>query len=520
MTAAERATLVGWTRPRSQLAVSSQLRLGQALKGADIQTDRLLIGTGFNSATGVKGGAVVQFDPDRERQELATAAGEQPGQKVIFNLIQVSQMEQLKDALAVSASVSFGFGIFSADASYSFIRTGSFSSFSSYLVVDVRVRNPAQVLRHALLTDAAKQYIRAGGVRFREFAGDEYVYGRITGGQFTAIVVFDSVSTAEQEQVHTAVSAAIAGFGGGQGEFSSALQRLETVAHSEIHLIRDGGIEAIPDLPGLRQAALDFPTHVSQQRAPALIALMTDSYSSVEDLPRNFPSLAEIQKQSETLGTIAPLLDRCYKYRGDLLYADLHKDEFNPYSADEYATAWNQNESNITLLIGAAARVEADPEAAAPVPPQQPAFQPVRRATAPSAPQPQPAAQWQKIFPWDRTFLGRVPQGRIGAVTLRGKWVPEKMWPRSMETEGHVCQLGLYELTGSNNGAYQAHIQVLSADGYRIVRDLPWTGQSITVADGPCQVYVYMPNWNETGFSPSYVRRPDCCSSEAMLTVP
>ena len=519
MTSRERAKLVGWAPPKSQVAVSTPFRLGNDLKMTDIQSDRLLIGTGYNSATGQKGGAVVQFDPDHEQQQLATAAGEQPGQRVTFNLIQVSQTEQLKDALAVSASVSFGFGIFSTDASYSFLKTGSFSSFSSYLVVDVRVRNPAQVLRHALLTDAAKRYIRTGGVRFREFAGDQYVYGRITGGQLTAIVVFNSVSTSEQQTVRTAVSAAIAGFGGGQAQFASALQQLETVSKSEIHLIRDGGIEAIPDLPGLRQAALDFPTHVSQQRSPAVIALMTDSYSSVEDLPRNFPSLAEIQKQSETLGTIAPLLDRCYQYRADLLYADLHRDEFNPYSAEEYTAAWEQNEKNITTLVGAATRVEEDPNTAAPVPPPQPGFQPVRRASAPPQPQPQPTPQWQKIFPWDRTFIGRVPQGMIGAVTLRGMWAPIKAWPRSMEREGFFCANLPMELTG-RNGSYQAHIQVLSADGFKTLRDLPWTGQPITIADGPCQVYVYMPGWNETGFNPTEnFRRPDCCSSEAMLVV-
>lgn len=510
--------LLGWVPPRGEILLIKPLRLGSAQKAADIPSDRLLIGTGYNSATGEKGGAVVAFNPARAAQELAMAAGDEPGQRVTFHLHQISQTQQLKDALGVSAAVSFGFGIFSSDASYSFIKTGSFSSYSSYLMVDVRVRNAAEVLRHARLTQPAMQYIRAGGVRFREFAGDQYVYGRITGGQFTAIVAFQSKSSAEQVDVQREVSAAVAGFGGGEAQFSSALQRLESISNTEVFLIRDGGIEAVPDIAGLRAAALAFPQIVARRRNPALVALLTDSYASVENLPNNFPSLEDVRRQSETLGVIAPLLDRCYRYRADLLYADLHRDEFVPFERADFDAAWDINEGNITALIGTAARVKADPQTPAPRPPEQPTFRPERRSSAPPPPPPSTTPEFKKIYPWDRTFIGRVPNGGIGIVTLRGAWMPVVLPPREVCVNNPaIPMIPVHEVRPYFPGP--AHVQIIADDGSRVLRDVPYQGQPITIADGACQVYVYLPGWTDTVPWPGRIRRPECSTAEAMLTV-
>lgn len=46
----------------------------RTFRNKDLYTDRLLVGTGYNTATGNRGGRCVEFDPDRPTEHLATSA--------------------------------------------------------------------------------------------------------------------------------------------------------------------------------------------------------------------------------------------------------------------------------------------------------------------------------------------------------------------------------------------------------------------------------------------------------------
>src|SRR5262249_35570354 len=123
---------------------------------------------------------------------------------------------------------------------------------------------------------------------------------------------------------------------------------------------------------------------------------------------------------------------RCYTLRGDLLFADLHTDQFKPFTRQQFSDTWDKNEENIAALLGKALEVKTEPKTKAPKRPEQPSWLPERKDAAPAptpAPAPRAIAQWTKIYTWDRTFLGSLPLGKLGAVSMRGKWVPYVLPP-------------------------------------------------------------------------------------------
>lgn len=549
VTPLEADALLEWTPLTGQLLSRTGLRRGAQLRPAleDLPTDRLLIGMGFNSATGEKGGHVVEFDPAREADYLSTAVSRDPGQRVRFSLQHLTRLVQLTERTSTSVAANFGWGIFGGSAEYEFVRTGSFTQFSSYLFIEVRVQNATETLRVRRLSEDARDALNVGATRFLDFAGDQFVDGRISGGLFRAVVEFRSKSNTEAERSAGAVSAAVGGFLGGAAEFSRRLTALEELSDLRILLLRDGGIQAIPDLAGLRAAALEFPLTVARHpdapadpppgngappappimRAPVIWALTTAGFNTIGRLPRNFPSLGDIGAQTETLRVIAGMLVPCFQRRGDLAYIEANRDQFDPYSNDEFSEAWEQNEQNISLLVGAAAQVKEDPQKQAPRPPTAHAFRATRRNAPIVQPPPvAPGPQWVKLEPFDRTFVGRVPAGRLGAVTLRGVWEAIRVVPNPHPRRDCAYVTVSVNGPGSNpDPAYRrwAMIQILSPDGSRVLRQVLYTGEPVMVAEPDAQVYVVQvesssgrPVRKPAG---DRIERPDCNTAEALIAL-
>lgn len=149
----------------------------------DIPSDRLLLGQGFNSLSAEKGALCVDYDPNNDAAEVTTTVGspDTAGQHTEYRLEQISSLETLKKAENIDASASFGFGIFSADASASFISSGEFTQYNNFVFVQVKVLNAFQQLKRRVLRPPALAWARQGANTFVDHCGDEYVYGRQMG---------------------------------------------------------------------------------------------------------------------------------------------------------------------------------------------------------------------------------------------------------------------------------------------------------------------------------------------------
>jgi hypothetical protein len=348
----------------------------------DLQTDRLLVGQGYNFVTGAQCGMSVVFT---DEGDLTTASGTN-GQSVTFDYTMLESFEALEQRLNISAAASFGFGIFSADLSADFVRTGSFSQYNTFLFLDVTVTNPTEVLKRPMLTPAAIERAHSGQSAFLDFCGNSYVYGRQTGGQLTAIVQFSSTTQENYQSVKTRVSGSVAGYGSGTLKIDEAIKSLSNVSRTNIHIVRRGGLGAIPTLEDLANAARQFPTTVARSGGnPGTVAMLTREYNTVENFPANTIDLAALDRQARTLQTISSYLGRAYALRGDLRFVKENPDIFEngPALAPAVDAAFAANEAIIGNLFDAATAVRRDPAVPAPPPPNYPTVAANRRHDPP-----------------------------------------------------------------------------------------------------------------------------------------
>src|SRR5215831_10770841 len=172
---------------------------------SDLPTDRMLIGTGYNTAPGdEKGDCVV-------RGALETASGG-PGNRTRYQIHEVSNLSDFRKTMNLTASGSLGWGIFSGSVSADYYSAGRFTQYNSFLIIEVDVLNPAESLSQSHLTPDALTRAREGSLPFIDACGDQFVHKRQTGGQLTVIVQFSSATSEEQSRISTDVHAAISAF--------------------------------------------------------------------------------------------------------------------------------------------------------------------------------------------------------------------------------------------------------------------------------------------------------------------
>ncbi|MGE5607725.1 MAG: hypothetical protein ACM359_00580 [Bacillota bacterium] len=336
----------------------------------DVQSDRLLIGQGFNSITGESGGMAVVFNEN----DLVTAGGGR-GQITRVEFMAIESAEQLKEKLNISAAASLGFGIFNGDVAAQFFRNALYTRHNTFLYVDVIVVNPAEVLKKAILTRAALQRLEDGQAAFLDYCGNSYVYGRQTGGRLTAVVQFSSTDMANFTETNVRVNAQVKAVGNGSVKIDQAIESLKGISDTNICMLRRGGVEAMPSVSELAKAVLDFPARVAQGTGnPVVVNMLTRGYNTVDNLPSNKLNFAILDQQAKTLDHIASLLLRAYGNQGDLSFVKAHPNLF-VYAGDLNAAvdeAFSKNAEIIRFLLDKAIEVRRNPMMDAPPPPDYP----------------------------------------------------------------------------------------------------------------------------------------------------
>src|ERR1700681_1822850 len=97
-------------------------------------------------------------------------------------------------SLGLDIAASFGWGLFSSDASYAYFKSTMYSRYNHFLDVYVSVQNAPEFLHHSYLTPSAISFANAGPSTFIRMCGDQYVYGRQTGGELHVVVQVSSSS--------------------------------------------------------------------------------------------------------------------------------------------------------------------------------------------------------------------------------------------------------------------------------------------------------------------------------------
>jgi hypothetical protein len=395
-------------------------------KKSDIPGDRMLLGTGFNTATGAERGDCVVRGP------VETVAGG-PGARTHYKLREITSLEDFRKATNTTAAASFGWGIFSGSGSSEFYSSGRYTKFNNFLLIDVTVLNPMEILSQVRLTPEARSRAAEGGTSFIDACGDEFVDKRQTGGQFTVIAQFGSTTSEQQEQVQQKIKVAVhAFFIGGEGEaaFNESMTSLNTITDTNFEVIRVGASGAVPDLAAVKAYALAFPATVSTDtHQAAAMYVVTRENSTILELPRGARDFSSVSRQRQTLEHYADILDRAYELLGNLTYVSEHPDQFQNVAKPALDEAVKDDRDKIRALKNGAE--DCHRSVAACADPTEPKFTDLVVARAnttttvvPPPTTPPPTPQWVTVDPTGSTLVGTIGWGEFKALDIRGQWNP------------------------------------------------------------------------------------------------
>lgn len=279
----------------------------------------LLVGRGFNSVRAEVLGDCV------ERGALTTIGGN--AQTTRFSMKQIESVEDLKESLSVSASGSFGYGVYSGSAKASYMKSKDFSSNSSYLLVSVRVENQTEVLDAYKFTDSARALLKADKrTEFLARCGDEFVAAKTTGGEFTAIVEFMSKTEEQKEKI----SSSIKGSGGTwnvAADFKSSMEKLSKVSETKVTILRVGGSGELPNFNDLVATALTFPNSITTNNAWPY-SVTTVSYDAVLDNDPTLPRPINLRQAQRFFEQVSSAYLSLIKVRNDINYVLKNQNQF------------------------------------------------------------------------------------------------------------------------------------------------------------------------------------------------
>lgn len=278
-------SLRGFLDPQATaaLATDSAKGISEAVNKDDYF---VLIGDGFNSLQGVPAGACVAFDPLHPKKYLATVNGQEPGnaQDVDYYLHSIDSVEQLLREISFSASAEFGSGISHGEASVEYFNQYRYSKYNSFLVVRVRVVNEAEGLINPQPTDLATQAL-GQPQDFFDRCGDKFVRGRITGGDFAAIIRYEAENESQLSTLHAEISVAVGNFQG-SAQLSQRIESIKSFKSREVKVIRRGTADPIPeDIAALEKYAEKFPGRIAKLKNAPVIALLLASYRNLLKIP-------------------------------------------------------------------------------------------------------------------------------------------------------------------------------------------------------------------------------------------
>jgi hypothetical protein len=239
----------------------------------------ILPGQGFNSIDGTVKGNCVKLG------EMTTQSGNATGNSAEFKLLEVTSESSLREALNVSASVSFGGLVGRGSGRMNYASSVNKNAQSRYLLVHTRVANQLEIAKSFEFSDTAKSLLKLGRqADFLRNCGNEFAYGRKTGGEFFALFEFDFVSSQEEKSFSAAISAA-AGAWKGSAAINSELAKFNMNARTQVKMFRVGGTGGLPEVDDIADFGRKFSNIVaSVGGSPVTLEILTKNYDGVEPL--------------------------------------------------------------------------------------------------------------------------------------------------------------------------------------------------------------------------------------------
>lgn len=309
-----------------------------ALAG-DFPTNQDLVGYGFNSSTLQPTGKVVINDSDL----YDTSKFSSSGQEVTKILERITSRSSLYEKLGIDVKASFSYGAYKGSASLQMLNESSINSYSDYLFLKVTVINSPLILKESKLTNAAKANAHDKNL-FKERYGNEFFYGKITGGEFVCLFEFTSSSSSSKKSVKAGLDLAVKTMFA-SGNLSMAMEQLtskideRTTTKVKFYRLGDEGKLAADSVEALIKYANEFPEKIKNNGGkPVVIRLLSKPILYIDNLPSNFKATDFLifNKQEYYLDSLATVVTKIQDINANYNYAidNSNKDYFTTTAID------------------------------------------------------------------------------------------------------------------------------------------------------------------------------------------
>ncbi|MBI2603055.1 MAG: hypothetical protein HYW48_08360 [Deltaproteobacteria bacterium] len=301
----------------------------------------LLVGQGFNSVnSGAKGHCV-------DIGGLETQTGQISGSFAEYRLLEITSESSLRENLNVSASGSMKFAVMGGgSARMNFVRSVNKTGSSRYVLVHARVGNQLELATSFRLKEKAATLLASDKEGFVRNCGNEFVYGRRTGGEFYAVFEYEFHSAQEEKRFNTAIEAS--GFGWkASGNINQELAKFNMSARVHVKMLRFGGIGPLPDIKDLQDYGSKFGTVVSAMTgSPVTLELITKNYDGVE--PFDISGYASsLTRQNRMIKQLAEAIEGAYESRRSIIYVKRNSHVFEDFDESHLSKA----EVNLSRFI-------------------------------------------------------------------------------------------------------------------------------------------------------------------------
>jgi hypothetical protein len=267
------------------------------------------------------------------------------GQQVTSSITTITDVETLHKTLGVSVDAGGSYMGFSASAKTDYLNSCDFSSFSTYAIVQISIKNATETIDSPVFSQDANELLAVNNQeRFRERFGDSFISGIIQGGEYFAIYQITGSDQSERESVGVKVSAAFkAPLSPASASLDVDIQTAMTSSKSHLKVqcfvFRQGAISTVDqNFLDIIKTARDFPISVAGDKAFSYSAVLQD-YSGLKS-PNDEFLFIDIHNQQQVLEDLAKRRFEFLALRDDLKYImknlkDFHYTDGTPVDRGE-----------------------------------------------------------------------------------------------------------------------------------------------------------------------------------------
>lgn len=290
-------------------------------------TKGMKFGLGYDRLSGA-----VRPSPAVEGPSISSVQGG-GGQDVKSSLTKITDVEALHKTLGVSVDAGGSYMGFSASAKTDYLNKCDFSSFSTYVVVQVSVENAIETIDSPVFTpDANQLLVLDNPKRFHERFGDSFISGIVRGGEYFAIYQISGTDQIERESVGVKVSAAFKAPLSPAGasldvDIQTAMTNSKSHLEVQCFVSRQGAISTVDqNFLDIIKTAREFPISVAGDKAFPFSVLLQD-YKGLKSPSDEFPFI-DIEKRQQVLEDLARKRFEFLALRDDIKYILKNGDDF------------------------------------------------------------------------------------------------------------------------------------------------------------------------------------------------